>query len=296
MTIPETLIDAATLAALPAGAVLVVDCRFELADVEAGARAYRVGHVPGAVYANLDRDLSDQSRTAQGLGRHPLPSATAFRATLQRWGWRRGLPVVAYDGHAGAIGAARLWWMLRTLGQPAAVLDGGWQAWVAAGLPQASGDAPGAVFPDAAASGRHFDAAASGQDFDAAAIVYTDALRQQLAADTVCLIDARAPERYRGEVEPLDPVAGHIPGAGNRPYVQNLQADGRFKPADQLRAEWLALLGDATPASVVHSCGSGVSACHNLLAMEHAGLRGSRLYAPSWSGWVSDPQRPVARG
>ena len=296
MTIPETLIDAATLAALPAGAVLVVDCRFELADVEAGARAYRAGHVPGAVYANLDRDLSDQSRTAQGLGRHPLPSAAAFRATLQRWGWRPGLPVVAYDGHAGAIGAARLWWMLRSLGQPAAVLDGGWQAWVAAGLPQATGAAPVAAFSDAAASDRDAGAAMPAREFDAAASVDTEALRQQLAAGNVCLIDARAPERYRGEVEPIDRVGGHIPGAGNRPYVQNLQADGRFKPAAQLRAEWLALLGDTAPASVVHSCGSGVSACHNLLAMEHAGLRGSRLYAPSWSGWISDPQRPVAKG
>jgi thiosulfate/3-mercaptopyruvate sulfurtransferase len=288
MTIPETLIDAATLAALPAGAVRVVDCRFDLADREAGARAYRAGHIPGAVYANLDRDLSDLSRTAQGLGRHPLPSAAAFRATLQRWGWRPGLPVVAYDGHAGAIGAARLWWMLRSIGQPAAVLDGGWQAWVAAGLPQAIGDAPDAIGVDAAA--------ASDQDFDAAASVDTEALRRHLTAGSVALIDARAPERYRGEVEPIDRVGGHIPGAGNRPYVQNLQSDGRFKPAAQLRAEWLAVLGAATPASVVHSCGSGVSACHNLLAMEHAGLRGSRLYAPSWSGWISDPARPVAKG
>ncbi len=288
MTIPETLIDVAALAALPAGAVRVVDCRFDLADSAAGARAYRAGHVPGAVYANLDRDLSDLSRTAQGLGRHPLPAAAAFRATLQGWGWRPGLPVVAYDGHAGAIGAARLWWMLHSIGQPAAVLDGGWQVWVAAGLPQAIGDAPDAIGVDAAA--------ASGQDFDAAALVDTDALRRHLAAGSVALIDARAPERYRGEVEPIDRVGGHIPGAGNRPYVQNLQADGRFKPAAQLRAEWLAVLGAATPASVVHSCGSGVSACHNLLAMEHAGLRGSRLYAPSWSGWISDPQRPVAKG
>ena len=296
MTIPETLIDAAALAALPAGAVRVVDCRFELADSEAGARAYRAGHIPGAVYANLDRDLSDLSRKAQGLGRHPLPSAAAFRATLQRWGWRPGLPVVAYDGHAGAIGAARLWWMLHSIGQPAAVLDGGWQAWVAAGLPQATGAAPGAACPDAGASDRDAGAAMPAREFDTAASVDTEALRQQLAAGNVCLIDARAPERYRGEVEPLDRVGGHIPGAGNRPYVQNLQADGRFKPAAKLRAEWLAVLGAATPASVVHSCGSGVSACHNLLAMEHAGLRGSRLYAPSWSGWISDPRRPVAKG
>lgn len=288
MDIANTLIDAVTLAALPADAVLIVDCRHDLADTGAGARAYAAGHVPGALHAHLDRDLSDLSRKAEGLGRHPLPAARDFIARLARWGWRPGRPVVAYDAHAGAIGAARLWWMLRLLGQPAAVLDGGWSAWVAAGLPQQQGaPAPRAPHPEALAFAR---------DFDAGAIVYTPELQQRMAQRAACIIDARAPERYRGDVEPLDPVAGHIPGAGNRPFALNLQADGRFKPADQLRAEWLALLGGTAPASVVHSCGSGVSACHNLLAMEHAGLAGSRLYAPSWSGWVSDAQRPVERG
>ena len=284
----DLLLDAAALAALPAGAALVVDCRHDLGDPEAGTRAYAAGHVPGAVHAHLDRDLSDLSRRAEGLGRHPLPAASAFIGRLSHWGWRPGLPVVAYDAHAGAIGAARLWWMLRLLGQPAAVLDGGWSAWAAAGLPQQR-ETPAPRTPRPAAL-------VFTRDFDSHAIVDTPELERSIRDGSVCIVDARAPERYRGEVEPIDPKAGHIPGARNRPFAHNLDAGGRFKPPAQLRAEWQALLGGTDPARVVHSCGSGVSACHNLLAMELAGLAGSRLYAPSWSGWVSDARRAVEAG
>ena len=287
MDIPRTLIDPQTLAGLEPNAALIVDCRFDLADPEAGERAYVAGHVPGAVYAHLDRDLSDLSQKSRGLGRHPLPDARAFVGTLARWGWRPGLPVVAYDAHAGAIGAARLWWMLRLLGQPAAVLDGGWRAWVDAGLPQQR-ESPRHPVPDPSAL-------AYANHFNAAAMVDTVDMERLVRDRTALIVDARSPERYRGEVEPIDPQAGHMPGAINRPFSGNLDTEGRFKLAATLRAEWQALLAGVDPSRVVHSCGSGVSACHNLLAMEHAGLGGSRLYPPSWSGWVSQPDRPIER-
>ena len=276
----RTLVDATTLAELIRdGDVLVVDCRFELADTAAGASAYAQGHIPGAVYADLNRDLSDLTKA--GLGRHPMPDATAFSAVLARWGWTPHTRVVAYDSANGALAAARLWWMLRLVGaHEVAVLDGGWSAWRAAGLPVETETRPRAPAQVAV-------------EFDPAQIIYTDelqALRQNM------LLDARAAPRFRGEVEPIDPVAGHVPGARNRPFSENLDSDGRFKPAAQLRAEFVALLGGQAPENVVHMCGSGVTACHNVLAMEHAGLLGSRVYAPSWSGYISDPARPVARG
>ncbi len=261
--------------------LLIVDCRFELSDPARGAREYAQGHVPGAVYADLDRDLSDLSKT--GLGRHPLPEAAAFSAVLSRWGWTPATRVVAYDDAGGAIAAARLWWMLRAVGaREVAVLDGGFKAWREEGLPL------DASVPQHAP-------AQVGVDFDAAEIVYTDTLRQQLA-DGALLIDARGAPRFRGEVEPIDPVAGHVPGARNRPLTDNFDGRGRYKSAEALRAEFSMLLGSHRPGEVFHMCGSGVSACVNLLAMEHAGLAGSRLYAPSWSGWISDPSRPVAKG
>lgn len=287
MAVAGTLIDATTLAALPPGSALIVDCRYDLADPEAGLRAYRAGHVPGAVYAHLDRDLSDLSRIASGLGRHPLPDAAAFLRTLRSWGWRAGLPVVAYDMHGGALGAARLWWMLRQLGHPAAVLDGGWQVWIAAGLPQRTRASGTAGVAD--------ESVPASVGFDPHGMVDSTGVQAHLHDGALCVVDARAPERYRGEVEPIDPVAGHIPGSINRPFVDNLAADGCFKSAMQLRDEWRVLLGNRDPASIVHSCGSGVSACQNLLAMEYAGLHGSRLYPASWSGWVSDRSRPVEK-
>lgn len=277
-----TLISAAELAALPPGDVLVVDCRKDLAEPAKGRRDYLAGHIPGAVYAELDSDLSDLTLQAQGLGRHPLPSAEAFAAVLGRWGWRPGLQVVAYDAANGALAAARLWWLLRCAGARAvAVLDGGYAAWQAAGLPVET-------------RVQQRPATTVTVRFDPAQVVLDHAALH--AAPAPLLIDARAAPRYRGDTEPLDPVAGHVPGARNRPFTDNLAADGRFKDAGELKRDFLALLGTRTPAEVVHMCGSGVTACHNLLAMEHAGLAGSRLYAPSWSGWVSDRSRPAATG
>jgi thiosulfate/3-mercaptopyruvate sulfurtransferase len=282
MTLKTTLIAAAELAALPAQDVLIVDCRVDLADPAQGERDYRAGHIPGAVFASLDRDLSDLSRVAEGLGRHPLPLPSAFSALLGRWGWRPGLQVVSYDAANGALAAARLWWLLRLAGiREVAVLDGGYAAWRAAGLPVET------TVPQRTPTRVELP-------YDADQVVLDHA--SLLGAPARWLLDARATPRYRGEVEPLDRAAGHVPGAGNRPFTDNLAADGRFKPADALRREFLAVLGAHAPAQVVHMCGSGVTACHNLLAMEHAGLTGSRLYAPSWSGWISDPSRPVATG
>ena len=285
MSLDSPLIRAEALAALPAEAVLIVDCRFDLADPGKGERAYVEGHIPGATYAHLDRDLADLSRQGEGLGRHPLPDAQAFAASLSRWGWRPELLVVAYDDAGGALAAARLWWLLRLAGiERAAVLDGGYAAWLGAGL--AVDQAPpareaGPVQP------MHFAAAQT--------VGHEDLLRN-LADPRLLLLDARNAPRYRGEVEPIDPVAGHVPGALNRPFSDNFAADGRFKSPAELREEFAALLGSRDPARVVHMCGSGVTACHNLLAMEYAGLAGARVYAPSWSGWIGDASRPVATG
>jgi thiosulfate/3-mercaptopyruvate sulfurtransferase len=287
MSLHTTLIDATALAALPADQVLIVDCRADPAGAGAAEpdkpeREYREAHIPGAVHASLERDLSDLGRQHQGLGRHPLPLAQAFSAVLGRWGWRPGLQVVAYDAGSSALAAARLWWLLRLAGvREVAVLDGGLAAWRAAGLPVESGT----VQRTPSQVDLRFDA---GQAITDHASLH--------AEPAPVLLDARAAARYRGDAEPLDRAAGHVPGALNRPYADNLGPDGRFKPPAQLRDEFAAVLGDTPPEQVVHMCGSGVTACHNLLAMEHAGLHGSRLYAPSWSGWVSDPSRPVATG
>jgi thiosulfate/3-mercaptopyruvate sulfurtransferase len=283
MNLKTTLIDAVELAALPPDDVLIVDCRFDLADPGNGPREYLDGHIPGAVYASLDHDLSDLSRQAEGVGRHPLPLEPAFNALLSRWGWQSGMQVVSYDAGSGALAAARLWWLLRLVGvQQVAVLDGGYAAWLVTGLPVESGKPAMRLVSEVALQ------------YDASQVVLDHAALLHGAAGQ--LLDARAAPRYRGDVEPLDRVAGHVPGALNRPFADNLGSDGRFKAAAQLRDEFVAVLGSTAPSQVVHMCGSGVTACHNLLAMEHAGLHGSRLYAPSWSGWVSDSARPVARG
>ncbi len=282
MSLKTTLIDVDALAALDASEVLIVDCRFDLADPDGGARAYRAGHIPGAVYASLDRELSDLSRQGEGLGRHPLPLQDAFSRTLAGWGWHSGMQIVAYDAHGGALAAARLWWLLRLVGVPSAVLDGGYAAWLDAARPVETGE-PAPRTPT------RIDLR-----YDARQVVFDH--RQLLDTHAQQLLDARAAPRFRGDEEPLDRVGGHVPGARNRPFADNLDATGRFKPPAQLRTEFETVLGNTTPARVVHMCGSGVTACHNLLAMEHAGLTGSRLYAPSWSGWVSDPSRPIATG
>jgi thiosulfate/3-mercaptopyruvate sulfurtransferase len=277
-----TLISVTELALLPPSDVLIVDCRHDLGDAAKGERDYRADHIPGAVFASLDRDLSDLSRIPLGLGRHPLPSEEAFSATLSRWGWRPGLQVVCYDAGNGALAAARLWWLLRLCGvKEVAVLDGGYAAWKAADQ---------LVSPDIP----HPAPTPVSLRYDASQVLVDHAKVAHLKHDL--LLDARATPRYLGEVEPLDRAAGHVPGAANRPFSENLQADGRFKPAEVLRKEFLDAIGDHSAGQVVHMCGSGVTACHNLLAMEHAGLTGSRLYAPSWSGWVSDASRPVATG
>ncbi|HTV86656.1 MAG TPA: sulfurtransferase [Dyella sp.] len=278
----RTLILVDELAQLAPADVLIVDCRHDLADPDKGERDYRQGHIPGAVFASLDRDLSDLGRIPLGLGRHPLPLEENFSALLGRWGWRPGLQVVGYDAGNGALAAARLWWLLRLTGvRDVAVLDGGFAAWTAAGKPM-SQDTPSR---QATQVTLHYDTSQFLLDHAAVAKLQGD-----------LLLDARATPRYTGEVEPLDRVPGHVPGAANRPFADNVQADGHFKSADTLRREFLAVIGEHRPDQVVHMCGSGVSACHNVLAMEHAGLAGSRLYAPSWSGWVSDPSRPVATG
>jgi thiosulfate/3-mercaptopyruvate sulfurtransferase len=278
-----TLISADELRALQAGGgtpPVIVDCGFDLVDTEAGERAWREVHVAGSSYLHLERDLSG-AKTGRN-GRHPLPERAAFAATIGRLGITPATQVIALD-RQGSPYAARLWWMLRWLGHEAvAVLDGGFDAWKAAGgAVDARPPAPRAAAPYP-------------ERTPLAGSTGADALAAQLGR--VRLIDARAGERFRGEVEPLDMAAGHIPGATHRFFKDNLDIGGRFKPAEQLRREYEALLGRDTAAQTVHQCGSGVTACHNLLAMEHAGLSGSRLYPGSWSEWSADPARPIARG
>jgi thiosulfate/3-mercaptopyruvate sulfurtransferase len=276
----RTLISCAELQALQAqGAPLVLlDCSFDLADPGAGERAHAQGHLPGARYVHLDRDLSGPKSGTNG--RHPLPDRQALAERAGAWGIAPGVQVVCCDAQ-GMPYAARAWWLLRWLGHEAvAVLDGGLPAWRAAGG-KLSGEAPATTlqppYPAQAAALPAVDAAT---------------LLRELGRRPI--LDARAGERFRGEIEPLDAVAGRIPGAHSRFFKDNLQADGRFKPAQALRAEFDAL--GLEPARTVHQCGSGVTACHNLLAMEHAGLHGSALYPGSWSEWCADPSRPVARG
>ena len=268
------------LAAGVAGAtLLIIDCSFDLADTSAGERAFVQGHLPGAIYAHLDRELAG-AKTGRN-GRHPLPALADWAATLARLGVTPTRAVVLYDAQGGMY-AARAWWMLRWIGHAAvSVLDGGLVAWKAAGGALESG----AVTPVAAASA--YPIGESG-----VAMVDADALQKSLGR--VTLLDARAGERYRGEVEPLDKRAGHIPGARSRFFKDNLDAQGRFRAAAELRAAFESF--GAAPAQVVHQCGSGVTACHNLLAMEVAGLAGSALYPGSWSEWSADPARPVAVG
>lgn len=278
-TTHRTLIGAADLRTLlDAGTPLVLlDCGFDLGDTTAGERAYAAGHLPQAQYAHLDRDLSG-TKTGRN-GRHPLPGRAAFAARAGQWGIAPDVQVVTYDAQGGPY-AARAWWLLHWLGHAAtAVLDGGPAAFVAAG---------GTLTTEAprVAARPPYPARAAGMP-----TVEADELLGALARLRV--VDARAPERWRGDVEPLDPVAGRIPGAANRFFKDNLRADGRFRSAEELRA---AFAGFGDPASVVHQCGSGVTAAHNLLAMAHAGLEGSRLYPGSWSEWCSDPARPVERG
>ncbi len=299
-----TLISAEQLQALITSGqpTRVFDCSFDLMDTHAGEKQYLASHIPGAVYANLDTALSAKHGVnpakpgAQGVipalgadtpasgGRHPLPNREKFAIWLSSVGFANNMQAVVYDRN-GANYCGRLWWMLKWAGHAnVAVLDGGLQAWQAAGGAVSSGEEPA-----------HFQASfmlAPAQ----AVLVDASAVASALGRPAQTLIDARGAPRFRGEVEPLDPVAGHIPGALNRPFSQNIGADGKFKPAAQLKAEFEALLAGRDPATVVHHCGSGVSAVPNILAMEIAGLGRAALYAGSWSDWCSDDTRPMAQG
>ena len=295
-----TLISASELQQLIAsGAPLMVfDCSFELMQPTAGAQQYEQAHIPGAVYANLDNHLSakhgapgahgtltaQEADTPASGGRHPLPSRERFAMWLSSVGFANNMQAVVYD-RQGANYCGRLWWMLKWAGHDAvAILDGGLQAWQAAGGAVNSGEEP-AHFQS------NFQLGATLRRLATVGDVLAD-----LGSPSQNVIDARAGARFRGEVEPLDPVAGHIPGALNRPFAENIGPDGRFKPAAVLRAEFEQLLAGRDPATVVHQCGSGVSAVPNLLAMEIAGLGQTALFAGSWSEWCADPARPVEKG
>ncbi len=261
---------------------VIIDCRFSLADSSVGELAYGVGHIPGAYYAHLERDLSGPVTGTSG--RHPLPDADTLCQCLGGWGINNATQVVVYDQDNGAM-AARLWWLLRWLGHEAvAVLDGGWHKWQVDGWERQQ--APHVTLP------ARYEGVAQRTMWLSSAEV-----EEGLASDSLLLLDARAAERFRGEVEPIDPVAGHVPGAINRCFQLNLNTDkhGLFKSPGQLATEFETLLEGHSPRQVVHMCGSGVTACHNLLAMEHAGLAGSRLYPGSWSEWVRDLKRPVGK-
>jgi len=277
-----TLIQPADLARLLTDPnVAILDCRHDLARPDWSDHAYSEGHVPNAIQAHLDRDLS--SPIGPQTGRHPLPDIAKLAETLGRWGIDRDAQVVAYDQGNGMY-AARAWWLLRWLGHTkVAVLDGGFAAWQEAGLPvtrEVASRVTGAFVAHA----------------DGSAFVTTAELQQSLARESISLIDARGADRFAGENETIDPVAGHIAGAFNRPFSKNVDSRGRFHTADELRRQWAETLAGRPATEVVAMCGSGVSACHNLLALEIAGLPGARLYAGSWSEWIRDPCRPVAKG
>lgn len=273
----KTIIDVQTLAEnLDNPDWVIVDCRFSLADTAVGYKNYQTAHIPGAVYAHLDNDLSNPPATDHG--RHPLPTPQRMAQLFSRLGIDEMSQVVAYDDAGGMI-AARLWWMLRYMGhQAVAVLDGGWQAWQTAALPTNAG----VKYNDAAQfSGRP----------QRSWLVTLD----EIAAQPL-LIDARGAERYRGEIEPLDPQPGHIPGALNLPFAMNLDENGRFRSKEEMRAALMAVLGNQTGEKATFYCGSGVSACLDLLAMAHVGLGNGRLYVGSWSEWSSNPERPISTG
>jgi thiosulfate/3-mercaptopyruvate sulfurtransferase len=276
-----TIIATDTLAAHLGGDWVIVDCRFDLQNEQWGRDQYLTSHIPGAVYASLSHDLAGPKTGSNG--RHPLPSIDALSATLGRLGITHGTQVVAYDQDSGMY-ASRLWWLLRYAGHDAvAVLDGGWAKWTREGRAVRGGEdtRPAATF---VASPRP------------EMRVSVDEVSAQLGNPRTLLVDARAPERYEGQTEPIDRVPGHIPGAVNRHYRSNAGDDFTLLPSQELRDQFLKVLGSHQPSQAVMYCGSGVTACQNLLAMAHAGLPGARLYAGSWSEWSADPARPVEKG
>lgn len=260
----------------------ILDCRFSLAKPDQGRKDYLKQHIPGAIYAHLDEDLS-ADRIKGKTGRHPLPTPEAFARVVSRWGIDEQVQVVVYDDSGGAF-AARAWWMLRWVGhERAALLDGGWQAWLAAGKPTKS--------DDQTRTPRIFVAKQR-----PGLVVEADSIQDQLAAPAFFLVDSRSPERFRGEQETLDPVAGRIPGAVNSPHTQVIGPDGFFRSKDELNTHFKRLLGGKPASDAVFYCGSGVSATQNLLALAHAGLGQARLYPGSWSEWITDPNRPIEKG
>jgi len=278
-----TLISVADLVAhLKDPEWLIVDARFSLADPALGRHNYLEGHIPGAIYAHLDLDLSSQ--VIPGVtGRHPIPDAERTAQVFTRWGIPEKGQVVVYDDLGGALAAVRVWWMLRWLGyENVAVLDGGWQYWLKHNLPVQSGEGtrPARQFLPAPRPWMQVDA---------------DKVDQIRLDPAWRLLDARGADRFRGENETIDPVAGHIPGAISAPYMENLNQDGAFLPVQELHASYQKLIGEVPPEQVVVYCGSGVTSIHNILAMLHAGLGEARLYPGSWSEWIADPDRPVAR-
>lgn len=278
----ETIISAATLAGnLDDGDWAVFDCRFSLSDGNAGAKAYRMGHIPGSRYANLNLDLS--SPVKKHTGRHPLPNFAELEKKLGEWGVGNRTQVVIYDDAGGAF-AGRMWWLLRCMGhQQAAVLDGGIQEWRREGFQLTT-----ALPKYAPKQFRSY--------LDIRECLNASQVESGLASRRITLIDARTPERFVGRMEPIDPIAGHIPKALNRPFQLNLDKNARFLSAELLCSQFQQLTDSAPSEQVVHMCGSGVTACHNLLAMEIAGLTGSKLYAGSWSEWIVNRNRPVLRG
>lgn len=260
---------------------VVIDCRFTLTETEAGRNAYAKSHLPGARYAHLDEDLSGPK--VGHNGRHPLPDIQVFAQQLGNWGIDNSVQVVVYDDSFGAI-AVRLWWMLRWMGHDAvALLDGGLPKWQREQRPMAQ-DLPQVTAKSFISQVRH------------AMLAETDCVLQATDGQSSVIVDARAEMRFIGEIEPLDVVAGHIPGAKNLPFDDNLDFDGTLQSAADLRQQYLEFLGESSPEQVIHMCGSGVTACHNILAMEIAGLPSGKLYAGSWSEWIADPDHPIAKG
>jgi len=265
---------------------IIVDCRFELlingGRDDAGRTAYRQGHIPGAAYAHLNEDLS--GTVGEHTGRHPLPDPRLLANTFGRWGIGASKQVVAYDADTGAMAAARLWWLLRWLGhERVAVLNGGFKQWLAAGYEVTSVEHT--VQP------LQFKGVAR-----ASMVADAKEVALRAAQSDWRVLDARAPERFAGKTEPIDLIAGHVPGAVNFPMTLNLQSDGMWQPAATLRTQFVATLGRVNGAHTIAMCGSGVTACHNLLALEIAGIHAAKLYAGSWSEWITDASRPVARG
>lgn len=262
---------------------VILDCRFALVDTGRGERDYQAGHIPRAVYAHLDRDLSGEVVKGK-TGRHPLPTIEKAADIFSRFGIDQNVQVAAYDDACGALAAVRAWWMLRWLGHDAAaVLDGGWQAWQKSGFPVRSGIET--------RQKKEFIARPQND-----MLVTTEGVKQMRVDASYLIQDARARERYRGENETIDPVAGHIPGAVSVPYSSNLSAQGHFRPVDELRRHYQRVLGDVPAERSAVYCGSGVTSIHNILAMVHAGMGEPKLYAGSWSEWITDPERPVSVG